>query len=370
MDRETFIETQVAFQLGIIDARPGLDVLEWVRSAAHNRINLTYHDPAQQIFVPGDRGKELDFAPPDRWREVFSERHEGKPALVIRAQRNASFLSAVYACGIAAPVVIDMQDAVRKPNAFPAFQYNRQAGAANAVLWPHRRVHNIGAAEFCRPPDASESALLDKEPVVFWRGSLRGFSRLGGGFTNIRSLIRSFQAGKIEKQELLAHLHTVPRYNFVTRYFGKPGFDIGFKQPPELANYLEIEEIARYEVAFAPPNRQKQARYLVSIQGTDVGSSFGWQLSTNSVLLKEEYGWEVFFDCHFRRWEHFVPLAADFSDLPDKLAWCRDNADACAAMIGKRHAAVLCLLDPELRKEALRRVVARYTEFYKGWPRS
>ena len=147
MDREQFIERQVAFQLGTLDARPGLNLREAVRSDAASRINLTYHDPADMSFVPEDRGRELAFVPPSDWREALSERHSGKPVLTIRALRNASLLNAIYSLGIAVPVVVDMQDAVRQPNLFPTFQYNRQSGAANAVLWPHRRVHNIGAAE-------------------------------------------------------------------------------------------------------------------------------------------------------------------------------------------------------------------------------
>lgn len=367
LDREEFIERQVAFQLRIGDALPELNLREVVRNNAAGRINLTYHNPADMSFVPEDRGRELAFTAPDDWQEALSERHGTKPALTIRALRNASFLNAVYSLGITAPVVVDMQDAVRKPNVFPTFQYNRQAGAANAILWPHRRVHNIGAAEFCKAPDPAEPAFEDKQPIVFWRGSLRGFSRLNGDFTNIRSVIRNFQTGTTDKETLLAHLQTVPRYAFVSRYFGEAGFDIGFKQPPELANYLEIPEIARFEVPFAGPNRQMQARYLVSIQGTDVGSSFGWQLGTNSILLKEEYGWEVFFDCHFLPWEHFVPLAADFSDLPEKLAWCERNAEACRQMARNRHLAVGLLLEAKTRLEALRRVVLRYNEFYARW---
>jgi hypothetical protein len=209
----------------------------------------------------------------------------------------------------------------------------------------------------------------DKKPVVFWRGSLRGFSTFDGSVTNIRTVIKRFRENALTKDELIAHLDTVPRYAFVSRYFGVDGFDIGFNRPeePAAAHYFEIPEVARYQMPFADPAQQKRAKYLISIQGTDVGSSFGWQVSSNSVLLKEAYGWEVFFDCHFRPWEHFVPVEKDFSDVQEKVAWCEKNPDACRQMIENRHSAVPLLLDSGLRDEVLRRVIHRYNDLYSGW---
>ncbi len=367
MDREAFIERQVAFQLGTWQPEPGLNLADWVRAAARGRMDLIYHDPSDRSFVPADRGKELVQTGPNEWKEVLSEKHKGKPALTARALRNASFLKDMYSRSLDAPVVVDMQDAVRQPNAFPVFQYNRQAGAPNAILWPHRRVHTIGAAEFCRLPDDAEPELDQKQPTVFWRGALRGFSTFGGTHSNVKTVIKWFFEGKIDKELLLAHLRTVPRYAFVSRYCGMDGFDVGFKQPPEFAHYLEIPEIGQYETSFAGPAQQRLAKYLVSVQGTDVGSSFGWQVGTRSVLLKEAYGWEVFFDCHFRPWEHFVPVASDFSDVAEKVSWCEENPDACRQMTENRHVAVRLLLDNETRQKALRRVVRKYNELYARW---
>jgi hypothetical protein len=68
-----------------------------------------------------------------------------------------------------------------------------------------------------------------------------------------------------------------------------------------------------------------------------------------------------------RPWEHFVPVEPGFADLEEKIAWCEANPDACEAQIARRHALVPLLLDEELRSEALRRVVARYNEFYARW---
>ena len=182
---------------------------------------------------------------------------------------------------------------------------------------------------------------------------------------NIRSVVQRFQNNQIDRGTLLSSLEALPRYQFVSRYFACDGFDIGFNnRSQDRKGWSDLPEIARYQKPYAGPEQQAEYKYLFSIQGTDVGSSFGWQLSTNSVILRETYPWEVFFDCHFRAWEHYVPIRPDFSDVPEKIDWCENHPQECQRMIDLRHALVKLLLDRAARDDALRRVVARYNEFY------
>jgi hypothetical protein len=250
---------------------------------------------------------------------------------------------------------------------FPTFQYNRMAGAANAILWPLRRVHDIGQKDFCSPPDPAETPFGQKKPCLVWRGSLRGFSTYGAAPRNIGGVVKAHVEGRIGKEDLLRHLATVPRYAFVSRYFGVEGFDVGLTPTRERQYIWQIPEIARFEKERVPQSEQLTSKYLISIQGTDVGSSFGWQLGTQCTILKENYPWEVFFDCHFRPWEHFVPVETGFADVTEKIAWCESHPEKCEAMIAARHAMVSLLLDAGARREAFRRVVARYNDFYARW---
>ncbi|MBV9571350.1 MAG: hypothetical protein JO056_08925 [Alphaproteobacteria bacterium] len=329
MDRENFIETQANFQFGACTA---LSDAGW-----KPKPNLT--------FNPSTETTEVN-----------------------QAQRYIALLGELRAHGLRSPIVAKMGDAMRKPNPFPTFQYNRLQGTANSILWPLKRFHDIGVRSFCTLPDPAEPALRDKKPIVFWRGGMRGFSSLEGNL-NVSKLLQKYQQGKIDDDRFIAHLRTVPRYAFVSRFFDAEGFDIGLRQGEggrgNIALCNDLPVIARYNKEFVPPAEQLQYKYLISIQGKDVGSSFGWQLGTNSVLLKEDYPWEVFFDCHLKAWEHFVPVAQDFSDVQEKVAWCEDNPAACEAMVEKRHAIVHLLLDGEVRREALRRVIERYEDYYR-----
>ena len=366
MDREEFIENQAAFQLGACDAPLGLNLEALARSEGKERHALIFHDPADQSFVPAARARWLAKDASGEWRAHFESGDVTKNEQH-RATRKADLLSELYALGIRSPLIMDMSDAVHETNRFPAFQYNRPVDASNSILWPLKRYHGIGSRSFCIPPDASEPGLAAKGLVLCWRGVLRGYSTLGGNIKNIGHIIKSFVDNRIDRDLLLAHLNTVPRYVFVSRYFDVEGFDIGFHLPDGQRYFGEAPDVARYVKPYAPPTEQLQNKYQISIQGTDVASSFGWQLGTNCVILREPYPWVVFFDGHFHAWDHYVPIAADFSDVPEKIAWCERNPAACQQMIEKRHELVELLLDREIRHEALKRVVARYDEFYSRW---
>lgn len=366
LDREEFIAQQAAFQFGSCSAPRGMDLAQLATRDAVGRPSLVFHSFDDASFVPADRGAHLIKKEGGRWRARF-----GAVALPlgkkVKAGRKADVLSDLYGFGLSGSVMLDMNDAVWEPNAFPTFQYNRMAGAENAILWPLHRVHEIGQKDFCSAPNPLEPPFGRKKSCLMWRGSLRGFSTHGSAPRNIAGVVKAHLEGRIGKEELLQHLATVPRYAFVSRYFGVEGFDVGFTPTRERQYMWQIPEIARFEKERLPQTGQLTCKYLISVQGTDVGSSFGWQLGTKCAILKESYPWEVFFDCHFRAWEHFVPVETGFADVAEKIAWCESHPEKCEEMIAARHAVVAFLLDAGARREAFHRVIARYNDFYARW---
>ena len=171
-------------------------------------------------------------------------------------------------------------------------------------------------------------------------------------------------AGRISSKDLLHHLETVPRYIFVSRYFENPCFDIGFSEQKDKPYVTEVPEISRFVRPYVPPAEQLACKFLVSVSGTDVASSFGWQINTNAVILRERSSWRFSLIVIFVHGSILLPIAPDFSDLPEKIAWCEDNPDRCQRMVDMRHSIIPLLLDEKARQEVLRRVVQRYNEFY------
>lgn len=335
MDRDEFIERQAAFQFGACSAPPKLS------------------PKISAKFISSDPSLRA----PKRFIEGRSRR---------RAPRTADLWKELHRLGLRSPIISRMSDAIQDVNPFPAFQYNRLAGTPNAILWPLRKVHALDSESFCGPPDSEEIELAQKRPVVFWRGKLTGFSESGKQASH---LVEAFTKNEIGKDELLAQLATVPRYKFVARYFDAGGFDVGFvNHTGEMRDmYASIPEIARYNRPFVSHADQLRFKYLMSIRGHDVGTSFGWQLASTSVLLKENYAWEVFFDCHLRPWDHYVPVEPGFADVQEKVAWCEAHPESCEAMAANRREVVPLLIDRQVRREALRRVVERYDAFYEQW---
>lgn len=86
----------------------------------------------------------------------------------------------------------------------------------------------------------------------------------------------------------------------------------------------------------ASRRRQLRHKYVIDVDGyVRTWDAWAWKLASGSVLLSPTSVWHTRFTRACTAWEHFVPLAADLSDLADRLDWCRANDDACRAL-GKR----------------------------------
>jgi hypothetical protein len=368
VDKEEFISQQVSFQLGQLEISPPFNP-EKIESTASKSSLFLFYDPAEDAVMPLSWREYLRRRPDGEW--VY-DRKGPKP----RGHRNAEFLNDMDRFCLGSPVIANMQDAVYEANSgLPVFQYNRQSGAGNAILWPLNCVHSLGSRSFCSLPDPTELPLKEKLPIVFWRGALVGTTTIGKKHSSVHGIVKNFTDGLIDKDILFSQLSAIARYRFVSRFHAVEGFDVGFHhsrntffhRSGRAQNFSEVPELVRYERPGTPPREQTQYRYLVCLRGNDVGSSFGWQIGTHCAILKEEYPWEVFFYGHFRPWEHYVPISTDFLDVQEKVAWCESNLDACEEMSRRRHEVIPLLLDKKLREEAMQRVVRRYDEFYRHW---
>lgn len=92
---------------------------------------------------------------------------------------------------------------------------------------------------------------------------------------------------------------------------------------------------------------------MLSLSGNDTGSNFLPAAASNSVILKEEDGWEVFYSAAFRPWEHYIPLSEGAGDVAEKLAWARAHPEESAAMASASRAVFDALTAPENREAYL-----------------
>ena len=113
------------------------------------------------------------------------------------------------------------------------------------------------------------------------------------------------------------------RENFVKDYFNK--YDVGFVQIVQGASHL-----IDYLKQPIHPLNLLEYKYIAVIDGNDKASSLSWVLASNSVPIMPKP--------RFHSWlcepwlepsVHYVEVNNDFSDLEDKIEWCRSHDKEC-----------------------------------------
>lgn len=279
-------------------------------------------------------------------------------------------LTEVASYGFQSPLRLDMHDArdygLPKTRArTPVLVYNRRAGAQNMVLWPLSNYHTIGERRFVHSTPIDPIPFENKANMAVWRGALSGRPNIAlapnakhrrFGSEILRDL------NQPQTDEALWALHEelmgITRYNLVLRYFMSKEMDVGLTLTDAL-------KTARETSLLAPLCRNRTAidwffksKYVLCLTGNDTGSNFLPAANSNSIVLKEDDGWEHFYSGEFRPWEHYIPLRLGALDLEEKLAWARDNPKACKEMV--RAAQIVCakLASPENRRVYLNEILS------------
>lgn len=105
------------------------------------------------------------------------------------------------------------------------------------------------------------------------------------------------------------------------------------------------------------------SKFLLVLEGNDVSSGLKWILASQSVPIMptptvESWACEAM----LRPFIHYVPVAADLSDLAEVHAWCRDNDTACRDIAHAGQVFMAAFADPETENRLLRAVVEAYAE--------
>lgn len=334
--------------IGPADAAPPEDVsglyCEW--NGAETVLNRNGQPLSYAFFAGRDGAPPFALAPPSP--DFKRARAEGVINEILRLGRRD-------------PVRMDMQDARRlgmpgnpvPPR--PIIGYNRQEGAGNIVLWPLPGLHEIAAPGQPQSESTNPIAFQDKEDRLVWRGHISGAAIARDGLGRQPShqvLNRLREAGEDHAAQMAAfeRLCDVPRFAFLRRWMNHPDFDIGMVlawRYRDLADHPLLAPFARPRVG---PNYFHRFRYQLTLAGYDHGSNFIGAINSQSVLLKEEDGWEVYYLGRFKPWVHYIPVALHCPDLEEKLAWARANPARCQDMSAAARAEVARLANPAARR--------------------
>lgn len=268
----------------------------------------------------------------------------------------------------AIPYAFDLRDArdhdyaavygTSKP--IPVFQYHRRRGLS-AIIHPLPRYHEYPSSKLRVIEDSKTFA--EKRAKIFWRGNLTAWIRTPKQQMTVPRLLTAEDIGIDEKMILLEQSlrFVVCKANVDSDYidaglvvpWGERGYPSDFPPlQPLCKDRVGIEEHLKY-------------RYLLALDGYDGASAWYWMLNTNSLVMRQESRWEMYGDCYFEPWKHFVPIAGDGSDLTEKFEWCEQNRAQCERMVKNAKRAWAVLFDRDYQVARRRAVFEAYNQWFE-----
>jgi hypothetical protein len=115
------------------------------------------------------------------------------------------------------------------------------------------------------------------------------------------------------------------RRHFVKMYY--KNYDIGFYPKKDDDYYNANPDMFKNSMT---QDEQLKYKYLICLEGNDVGTSLKWQLSSNSIVLMAKPTIESWLmEGLLEPYVHYVPLKEDLSDLSEVIDWCKNNDHKC-----------------------------------------
>ncbi len=265
--------------------------------------------------------------------------------LVENLSRVSETLNEIKRIGRKGEIFIDMQDARNfgitgiSDIKNPTIVYNRRPKTTNLVLWPLPGYHTLGSKEFVHAFPIDRVEFDQKKDMAGWRGSINGKTikelnpdvlenRISGVI--VHDFLTATNDHEIEKyyQELMA----LTRFSLVSRSLFSENIDallIYDKRLNPLRKHPLIKMLCTKRV---PLNWFFKFKYILCLSGYDTASNFFAAANSNSVVLKEDDGWELFYTGEFKPWEHYIPLEKGALDVEEKLEWAKSNQSRCKEM--------------------------------------
>ena len=153
----------------------------------------------------------------------------------------------------------------------------------------------------------------ERSAKVFWRGNPT-FNYVSDEGANVNSF------DQVPRITLCRRLKTNPHADVgLSGIWGQPRFK------ESMLDYLQSEQLLRGKVDMLA--EASGFRFLLDIDG--VASAWGLyeKFLLGACVIKIDSPYEQWFYDRLRPWQHFVPAAADFSDLDEKIDWCLSHDD-------------------------------------------
>lgn len=146
------------------------------------------------------------------------------------------------------------------------------------------------------------------------------------------------------------------------------GFDVGYSNVVQLQKITERTGLTEADLnpCVKPRLSLKDMlayKYLLCLEGNDVSSALKWMLVSQSVvLMPKPLAGSWYCEDYLQPYVHYVPVAADLSDLEAQVTWCRQNQGACRAISANAMAFMSPFLNAAEEDQLFLDVVSAYTK--------
>lgn len=154
----------------------------------------------------------------------------------------------------------------------------------------------------------------NKQKQIFWRGQSTGLE---------------FQVDKTKMFPRLEFMHKTLSLNYVNAGFTHFTNDIDPSVFKEITAKFPIRD-------FISPAESLKFKYLLDIDGHSCSySRMAWILYSNSLLLKHQSAKMQWYYDKLQPYEHYLPIAADFSNIDAQYKWAETHPQEVQRMIRK-----------------------------------
>jgi len=146
------------------------------------------------------------------------------------------------------------------------------------------------------------------------------------------------------------------RIEFANRFMDHPLCDIGCTHHKE-------PEAQPYHKPFMSIEEQLQHQFVVSVEGIDVATNLKWIMASNSLCLMRRPRFETWFmEGALVPGYHYVELADDHSDLPEKIGYYQKHPEEAEAIIANANRYVTKFYDQQMEQTIALLVIQKYLQ--------
>ena len=77
------------------------------------------------------------------------------------------------------------------------------------------------------------------------------------------------------------------------------------------------------------PYEQSKYKYIINVDGHVTAYRLSLEMGMNSVILKVDSKWKIWYSHLLKPYEHYIPIKSDMSDIVEKIEWCIKNDSTC-----------------------------------------